>query len=66
MRQRNIGWRLDYVLASTPLAKRAVSCPSYREIGTSDHAPVVATFELMFLFPASKAATDGPKTKKPA
>jgi exodeoxyribonuclease-3 len=45
MRERNIGWRLDYVLASTPLAKKAVSCPSYREIGTSDHAPVVATFE---------------------
>ena len=45
LRQRNIGWRLDYVLASTSLAERAVSCPSYREIGTSDHAPVVATFE---------------------
>jgi exodeoxyribonuclease-3 len=45
LRQRNIGWRLDYVLASDSLAKRAVSCPSYREIGTSDHAPVVATFE---------------------
>ena len=45
LRQRNIGWRLDYVLASAPLAERATSCPSYREIGTSDHAPVVATFE---------------------
>jgi exodeoxyribonuclease-3 len=44
LRQRNIGWRLDYVLASAALAERAVSCPSYREIGTSDHAPVVATF----------------------
>lgn len=44
LRQRNIGWRLDYVLASEELANRAVSCPSYREIGTSDHAPVVATF----------------------
>lgn len=45
LRQRNIGWRLDYVLASAPIAERAVSCPSYRETGTSDHAPVVATFE---------------------
>ena len=44
MKERNIGWRLDYVLASEPLAKRAVSCPSQREVGTSDHAPVVATF----------------------
>ncbi|MBV8516690.1 MAG: exodeoxyribonuclease III [Acidobacteria bacterium] len=44
MRERNIGWRLDYVLASEPLAKRATACPSHREIGTSDHAPVVAHF----------------------
>ena len=44
MRERNIGWRLDYVLASEELARRAVSCPSQREVGTSDHAPVVATF----------------------
>lgn len=44
MRERNIGWRLDYVLATESLAQRAISCPSYREIGTSDHAPVVATF----------------------
>jgi exodeoxyribonuclease III len=44
MRQRNIGWRLDYVLASTALAARATSCPVAREVGTSDHAPVVATF----------------------
>jgi len=44
LRQRNIGWRLDYVLASRDLGDRAVSCPSFREIGTSDHAPVVATF----------------------
>ena len=44
LRQRNIGWRLDYVLASSDMSLRAVSCPSYRETGTSDHAPVVATF----------------------
>jgi exodeoxyribonuclease-3 len=45
MRQRNIGWRLDYVLASEPLAKLARSCAVYREYGTSDHGPVVATFD---------------------
>jgi exodeoxyribonuclease-3 len=44
MRQRNIGWRLDYVLASTALGDRAVSCPVQKEVGTSDHAPVMATF----------------------
>lgn len=45
MRQRNIGWRLDYVLASASLAARATRCPAYREVGTSDHGPVVAEFE---------------------
>ena len=44
MRQRNIGWRLDYVLASTALAATVVSCPVQKEVGTSDHAPVLATF----------------------
>ncbi len=44
MRQRNIGWRLDYILASQPLAARAASAVVQREVGTSDHAPVVAVF----------------------
>lgn len=44
MRQRNIGWRIDLVLASRGLARRALSCPVLAEIGTSDHAPVMATF----------------------
>jgi exodeoxyribonuclease-3 len=44
MRQRNIGWRLDYVLASNALAAQAQSCVVQREFGTSDHGPVIATF----------------------
>ncbi len=44
MRQRNIGWRLDYLLCSADLAAAAESCVSLREVGTSDHAPVVAVF----------------------
>ena len=44
MRARNIGWRLDYVLASSELASRIVSCPVLKDVGTSDHAPVLATF----------------------
>jgi exodeoxyribonuclease-3 len=44
MRQRNIGWRIDYVLASAPLAATATACAAYREVGTSDHGPVIATF----------------------
>jgi exodeoxyribonuclease-3 len=41
MRQRNIGWRLDYVLASPSIAARAEACTVLAHIGTSDHAPVV-------------------------
>lgn len=44
MRQRNIGWRIDLMLASRELARRALSCPVLADIGTSDHAPVQATF----------------------
>lgn len=42
LRQRNIGWRLDYVFVSTSLAARAASCVVQRDVGTSDHAPVMA------------------------
>ena len=43
LRQRNIGWRLDYVLASKSIAARAATCTVHREFGTSDHGPVVMT-----------------------
>ncbi|MFO0750684.1 MAG: exodeoxyribonuclease III [Myxococcota bacterium] len=42
-RERNIGWRLDYVLVSSALAARVGDCAVARDVGTSDHAPVVAT-----------------------
>ena len=45
LKQRNIGWRLDYVFASRALAARATSCIVQREFGTSDHGPVVAVFD---------------------
>jgi exodeoxyribonuclease-3 len=41
LRARNIGWRLDYLLASPAVAARAQSCVVQAEVGTSDHAPVV-------------------------
>jgi exodeoxyribonuclease-3 len=43
LRARNIGWRLDYVLASKAIAERAASCVVLKDVGTSDHAPVVMT-----------------------
>jgi exodeoxyribonuclease III len=45
LRQRNIGWRIDYILASAPLAARASACRVLAAYGTSDHAPVVAVFD---------------------
>jgi exodeoxyribonuclease-3 len=41
LRARNIGWRLDYMLASRGLFARAERCVVQSSIGTSDHAPVV-------------------------
>ena len=46
MRQRNIGWRLDYLLASQAIFDRVRTCVVQKETGTSDHAPVLADFDL--------------------
>ncbi len=43
LRARNIGWRLDYLLASPGVAGRVLSCVVQAEVGTSDHAPVMMT-----------------------
>ena len=43
LRARNIGWRLDYLLASPGVAKRVAGCVVQADVGTSDHAPVVMT-----------------------
>ena len=44
MRKRNIGWRIDFVLASAGLAKTATGARVYPGFGTSDHAPLVVDF----------------------
>ena len=46
MRQRNIGWRLDYAFVSEALASKATACVVQKDVGTSDHAPVLATFDV--------------------
>lgn len=43
-REKDLGWRLDYVLASPPLAARALESWIEKEAGLSDHAPVWARF----------------------
>jgi exodeoxyribonuclease-3 len=45
MRQRNIGWRLDYIYAPEKLVKAATACVVEKDTGTSDHGAVVATFD---------------------
>jgi exodeoxyribonuclease III len=45
LRQKNVGWRIDYVVATRALAERARRCRVLAEFGTSDHAPVVSEFE---------------------
>ncbi len=47
MRARNIGWRLDYIIASESLARTVSSCEVRAAFGTSDHAPVVAQFSAL-------------------
>ena len=56
MRQNNIGWRLDYILAGRAAADRIPRCSVLAETGTSDHAPVVADVSL----PASVRGFAGP------
>jgi len=52
MKQRNMGWRIDYLLAAG--AFRARACQAAREFGTSDHAPLLAELEAG---PAERAGT---------
>jgi exodeoxyribonuclease III len=44
LRQKNQGWRIDYVLASANRGLDATECRVLAEEGTSDHAPVIASF----------------------
>jgi len=48
--KRNLGWRLDHIMATQPLAKKCTACyidkkPRAAE-KPSDHAPVIAEFDL--------------------
>lgn len=42
-REKNVGWRIDFVLASDTLAKTVTACVVRKEVTGSDHAPVVVT-----------------------
>jgi len=45
-RQRNIGWRIDYIFVSKPLARKLKSARILPEVHGSDHAPVEVVLSL--------------------
>ena len=46
LKQRNIGWRIDYVMMSAALAAGARRSTVQREVGSSDHGPLVVDVDL--------------------
>jgi exodeoxyribonuclease III len=46
LREKNVGWRIDYILTSEPLAAAALSCAVQRDFGKSGHGPLIAQFQL--------------------
>jgi exodeoxyribonuclease-3 len=45
LREKNVGWRIDFVLASEQLSKRVRSCEVRKDVLGSDHAPVVVDLD---------------------
>lgn len=45
-RARNVGWRIDYVLASKELKKKIINTFILKDVLGSDHCPVGITFEI--------------------
>ena len=44
---KNVGWRIDYHLASPVLAETARTSAIYKDVKFSDHAPLTISYELM-------------------
>lgn len=45
-RQKNVGWRIDYIWAPRDMTISSVGCVIHREESSSDHSPVMAEFRL--------------------
>jgi exodeoxyribonuclease-3 len=45
-RERNVGWRLDYILVSQDLAPRILAADTHPEVAGSDHCPVSVVLDL--------------------
>jgi exodeoxyribonuclease-3 len=44
LRDKNVGWRIDFVLLAEPLAQTMTSCVVRKDVLGSDHAPVVVVY----------------------
>lgn len=45
-RERNVGWRIDYVLVSNAVPSKILEAECLNEYGGSDHCPVLATLQI--------------------
>ena len=45
---KNVGWRIDYQIATPTLAKLAVSTSIYKRKRFSDHAPLIVDYDYDF------------------
>ena len=42
--EKNVGWRLDYQIATSSIAKKAIQSTIYKETRFSDHAPLIVDY----------------------
>jgi len=42
--EKNVGWRLDYQIATPMIAKKAIQSTIYKEMRFSDHAPLIVDY----------------------
>lgn len=46
--EKNVGWRIDYQVATPQLAEKARAATIYREQRFSDHAPLILDYDYTF------------------
>jgi exodeoxyribonuclease-3 len=45
-RAKNVGWRIDYQIATPGIAARARSARVYKDVRFSDHAPLIVDYDV--------------------
>ena len=46
--ENNVGWRIDYQMASPSLAEQAITATIFKEKRLSDHAPLIIDYDYLF------------------